>query len=133
MSELFVPYDLAFRLRAAGFTCKRIGVYLNKVDPVFIDAYSEFSGRELLAPLYQQVIDWFKDVHNIHIHPDFYENRFAKAPNNRFYRYFVHFLMGNEWRKVTISSSNGLDVAIHEALSIIDRFTWDRFVDLVKK
>ena len=81
MDELFVSYELALKLKEKGFNlnCFR---YWN-ITPFFkvpslygssLDGYSNPYARIISAPTYQQVTDWFRDVHKIHICADFLPN-----------------------------------------------------------
>lgn len=79
MKHLFVPYDLALQLKEKGFDMPCLGYYDGDDDGVWNDEPE----RELLlndhnkhgklsAPLYQQVVDWFRENKGIHIQPQFH-------------------------------------------------------------
>lgn len=92
MNHLFVPYELALKLKEKGFNeqCLAAYVYVTNsnnniglrgcgaiwftVDGIYQNSLYE---DEIIctAPLYQQVIDWL-DSKNIHIsiHPEFYKD-----------------------------------------------------------
>lgn len=77
MKHLFVPYELALKLKEKGFEEKCLGYYLgqrqnpnendfileenqcNKEHPDWVSTIS--------APLYQQVVDWVREKHGIHL------------------------------------------------------------------
>ena len=78
MKEQFVPYDLALKLKEKGFDADCLAGYLLNKDGItsligcgalrydtdgFVNPYSEI----LPAPLYQQVIDWFRTEHKYSI------------------------------------------------------------------
>ena len=70
MDELFVSYDLALRLMTKGFKAKCFKVYdsegylQNECEMVALDL------PYINAPVYQQVTDWFRDVHNMNVYAD---------------------------------------------------------------
>ena len=77
MEHLFIPYELALKLKEKGFDEFCLAFYPNTVDNIsFIknkntqDNYVEIGGypqKGISAPLYQQVVDWFRDKHKISI------------------------------------------------------------------
>lgn len=71
MKKLFVTYELALRLKEKGYNEKRIGVYLAednfKLEVGLINYPKELYPDAITAPLYQQIIDWFDDIHKIRI------------------------------------------------------------------
>ena len=77
MVEQFVTYEIALKLKELGFDEQCICRYnayevlkhtISGTNPDMDDYVSsnKYDDR-LLAPLYQQVIDWFRDVYKIHI------------------------------------------------------------------
>lgn len=77
MKKQFVTYEIALRLKELGFDEECICRYnsygalkhcISGTNPD-IDDYISFNKYDdrLLAPLYQQVIDWFREKHNIDI------------------------------------------------------------------
>lgn len=83
MKDLFVPYEIALKLKELGFNEPCFGYYckhrntvvipdqetLDKLE-AFLDIFpvtsqNHFRYQSCLAPLYQQVIDWFREKHNI--------------------------------------------------------------------
>lgn len=79
MEEQFVPYELALKLKELGFDEYCIAFYAAGYDPLGNDIVSlapltsdatiGFKGNKdtLLAPLWQQVIDWLREKHNIEV------------------------------------------------------------------
>ena len=80
MKHLFVPYELALKLKEKGFDEPCFGAYFNSVitpDEFELNLdlgmqHDYFLNINLLnnacaAPLYQQLIDWFREKHNTHI------------------------------------------------------------------
>jgi len=63
MKHLFVSYELTLKLKEKGFDEECLGLYYK--DGSF--AYNPDSDVFVGAPLYQQVIDWFREKHNIYI------------------------------------------------------------------
>lgn len=74
LKKLFVPYELAVKLKEKGFNEPCIGLYLESGRLWSLDnTGGDFSGitnenkkRETAAPLYQQITDWFRDKYNLH-------------------------------------------------------------------
>ena len=73
MEELFVPYDLALILKDKGFNKKCFGIHETFEDgdifsllpmPQSVD---ELPWYKHPAPLYQQVVDWFREKYEIDI------------------------------------------------------------------
>jgi len=80
ITDLFVPYELAVKLKEKGFSDECFAKYLTTEIPENMFRFNsqghpmnynsgEF-GRFVSAPLYQQVIDWFRETHRINIHAD---------------------------------------------------------------
>lgn len=73
MKHLFVPYEIAKILEEKGFDEKCIAHHVfeqpnnNYVFQVGCYFYREVKPNYTLAPLYQQVVDWFLDKHKIYI------------------------------------------------------------------
>ena len=94
---MFVPYEIALKLKEKGFNETCFGFYTNEGL-----LYSEGWGykknnnvyeTETLAPLYQQVFKWFRDKHNIS-----YSIDWMLRTNEYYSGYIVHFrgLNGNK-------------------------------------
>lgn len=80
MKEQFVTYDIALALKELGFDWECICKYntynalkhcISGTNPDIDDhiSYNKYDDR-LLAPLYQEAIDWFRVKHNIWINID---------------------------------------------------------------
>ena len=74
MKHLFVPYDIALALKEKGFDESCLAFYYGQLKKLEIgfNWLSEGCRNSLIesfiaAPLYQQVCDWFREKHNIHI------------------------------------------------------------------
>jgi len=76
IEDNFVPYELALKLEEKGYNIPfRLfgGNTVYYVDGSFA-SYNDEARRMfpekkyILAPLYQQVVDWFREKHDIHIH-----------------------------------------------------------------
>lgn len=75
MKNLFVPYELALKLKEKGFDEPCLGYYgiwsTELRFPVYAGELENWNTIENLcsAPLYQQVQDWFREKHNLNITP----------------------------------------------------------------
>ena len=78
MKKQFVTYEIALKLKKLGFNeISRFGqetsLYTKEGKHTFYANYgfmgSGLSGGYIYAPLWQQVIDWFRDKHNTNIEP----------------------------------------------------------------
>ena len=70
MEELFVSYDLALALKKKGYKGKTLGHYYMRDEKPCLVVYGEFppdTSKWLPAPLFQQVVDWFREKHKIHV------------------------------------------------------------------
>lgn len=75
MKDLFVPYSIALHLKKLGFDEACFSAYRNYDDEEMLMGVSIWtnSGTEnnhegyCAAPLYQQITDWFREKHKIHI------------------------------------------------------------------
>ena len=73
MKHLFVPYKLAEKLKEKGFDEPCLGRYRDKKFQLYSvikeHCYNSdpISHKDISAPLYQQVIDFFREKHNINI------------------------------------------------------------------
>ena len=82
MNKQFVTYDIALKLKELGFDEQCIAYYVDSQDRLIFDItgvnnftktnYSSTLGKHCqAAPLWQQVIDFFRDVYGIHIDLDY--------------------------------------------------------------
>lgn len=77
MKKLFVAYSIALQLKDKGFDEHCLRLYVNeKTYKTRIATYDYINNTLLLkfkddkycaAPLYQQVVDWFREKHKLHI------------------------------------------------------------------
>ena len=82
MKNLFVPYEIALKLKEKGFEPSCFASYEGNDDLCFRTVMSKnsyyISEEEdkyyCAAPLYQQCIDWFRKKHNIHVNADLLPN-----------------------------------------------------------
>jgi len=80
MKHLFIPYNLALLAKEKGFDGRCLAGYENEVFTLYKDEnMSGWCNRnlpegEITAPLYQQLVDWFRENHgkNISIDPYYY-------------------------------------------------------------
>jgi hypothetical protein len=83
MDKLFVNYEIAKQLKEKGFDEPCFGYYY----PYYYTDRIHFEGSSgivksacdknlalVKAPLYQQVVDWFEEKHNIHISRGWYDD-----------------------------------------------------------
>lgn len=77
MKNLFVSYELTQQLKEKGFNEESLGYYqngnliINDLSNYELEKYNLGIG----APLYQQVIDWFREEKGIHLYIEqFYTN-----------------------------------------------------------
>ena len=136
MNHLFVPYEIALQLKEKGFDEPCFGMY-------FLDeSFSCDGGKHILpcknsntvlgtiwfsAPLYQQVIDWFREKHEFWIHLESYnDNKWSfiiediskkgytkENGNERFMPRMIH--NSNE----LVPYNESLNKAIEQALKLI--------------
>ena len=78
MKHLFVPYELALKLKEKGFDEQCLMVYESK-DSLIPESEAGSNYTNVDAPLYQQVQDWFREKHNIHIKVDDFLNNDDKV------------------------------------------------------
>lgn len=84
MKNLFVPYELALKLKEKGFDEPCFAHYQNfkgfipqrailasssmlYYQQENINPSNQYGDQFCTAPLYQQVVDWFREQHNLHI------------------------------------------------------------------
>jgi hypothetical protein len=69
MKHLFIPYALAVIAKEKGFKEDCFGVYINDTQELKLVYTSMVIPRtpHIDAPLYQQIVDWFRDKHCIFI------------------------------------------------------------------
>ena len=74
MEKLFIPYELALKLKEEGFNEECFGVFekeTNKFkfhEPIKNEKCGGwYSSNQCSAPIFDQAFDWFRDKHNWHI------------------------------------------------------------------
>ena len=74
MKEQFVTYEIAFALKELGFDERCLGHFDIQSKVLYVGDtemnVSVLSEILLPAPLWQQVIDWFREKHKIDIYPE---------------------------------------------------------------
>ena len=93
MKKEFVPYEIAIKLKEKGFNLGCLAYFVN--DQFRLKKYlsskdanynSDFTiGNLFSAPLWQQVIDWFREKHNLIIWVE------ARYGFEKKYLWFIHF------------------------------------------
>ncbi len=79
MEKLFVPFELAVKLKEKGFDEECLGVFHKGGNlKVTVQANFPIKNSELIdyvisAPLYDQVFAWFREKHNIKAYIDEYD------------------------------------------------------------
>lgn len=130
MKNLFVPYEIALKLKEKGFDelCfgwfqpevgyTNVQINWNAENPHRNSNFKEHEnsiGEVIAAPLYQQVVDFFREKHNIEIH-----NPLKQIEEDEF-RAVVGWCGVEDW--VAESSGKGYYIsfqkAIEEALKLI--------------
>lgn len=121
MKHLFVPYEIALKLKELGFDEPCFCAYNNIEELSQLDKLQGYSNAlfdyVILAPLYQQVIDWFRIKHYIIITPDVdvIGNTFChiKSPKNK-----IGFWSNNQEEPLEYYSA--LSKAIEKTFKLIE-------------
>lgn len=130
MKDLFVSYKIALKLKELGFEEYGFGYYrtattyedksLNEWNLIMNEhkphGFINGGGNILYAPLYQQVIDWLREKHGIHI-------EITKGGHLNKYNVFIP-RSENGWIYINGSIAefdyyDALNKAIEEALKLI--------------
>lgn len=85
MKELFVNYEIAKQLKEKGFAEECLAYYHIAFGLTVERKVKENlsgTGTETLAPLYQQVVDWFREKHKIHIEMSYDPYHVLKKDNH---------------------------------------------------
>lgn len=128
MKNIFLPEDLSFQLKEKGFREDCFGYYQSK-DISYVEKGLKFGSAKHIgnhniyddficsAPLYQQVVDWFRDNHNLAI---------IVAPSLNLGKFYMNITYINniEWfRDPELQNFDtyyeAYDYAIEEALKLI--------------
>ena len=118
MKHLFVSYQIALKLKELGFNESCFGHFIGRdLNFLRINGYKE--NIELLAPLYQQVQDWFRDNHNIQVDASSHT-----VNQNKKWRDYIAYVNGkpmNDARDEEYQDYyKALTRAIEEALKLIE-------------
>jgi len=111
MKEQFVTYEIALALKELGFDEPCMAYWrdgINDLQPVLLSNFVLDHSRtvsyrqikksiEIVAPLWQQVIDWFRNTRNIHIEIRDYQE--YKVDN---YAYRLVFLKDSTYRNKAV-------------------------------
>ena len=81
MKNQFVPYEMALKLKELGFDVECLASYYHAGKNLDINQYIHNGKYTVLAPLWQQVIDWLRINHNIHIKVDYYPVKNPSGPH----------------------------------------------------
>lgn len=80
MEKEFVTYDIAIKLKELGFNENCFGYYKNNNTLIWfagnigVDHWNLPDIDDIPAPLWQQVIDWFRIKHNINVETCYHPN-----------------------------------------------------------
>lgn len=81
MKHLFVPYELAVKLKEKGYKEYCLAHYTLVGRLLIVRQTGSTYQGVILAPLYQQIIDWFSEEHNIELYcPNYYKNSKGYKP-----------------------------------------------------
>lgn len=69
MSKNYVPYDLALKLNKKGYTIPSNAYYNIYNKHIFIQN-PKIHNEAIWAPTFGEVIDWFKENHNLDVLPN---------------------------------------------------------------
>lgn len=101
MKHLFVPYELAILAKEKGFNEPCLASYLNTKLRWHTDGLNnsdQWLGKSITAPLYQQLVDWFREKHNIHVLPKLLSNGYCwevtKDNMTQFYPFTTDYYVG---------------------------------------
>lgn len=102
MKKLFVSYEIAKLLKEKGFNESCIAYYETKVTLNFLDTHfgaiipTNKDGFGVDAPLFQQVIDWFREKHNIRIVDSLHTNTMTSMDLNKHFHFNAIKIQGGE-------------------------------------
>ena len=126
MKEQFVTYEIALKLKELDFDEECFSAYTESGNLMDIGDYSnddkigELDGHSYyifcLAPLYQQVIDWFREKHkiNIIIMP-------CVIPSNEIKYYIFKGKLKWNWNELYNSDKEAREQAILKAIELIKK------------
>lgn len=91
MEDQFVPYELALKLKELGFKEDCLAWYVSKNYglEIGLPKYDDLIKDACLAPLWEQVFEWFRNNHKLRIYVD----STTDGPNE--FKYFYVIKSGN--------------------------------------
>ena len=122
MKKLFAPYELAVLAKEKEFNEDCLAAYsFHSKEIIGIGVYT--NNGQLLAPLYQQLVDWFREKHGINVEVKIYSRKFD-VPNNeanmKFNITVIHPIKGDcVPRGKFIDYHQALTTALTEAFKLI--------------
>lgn len=119
MKHLFVPYEIALKLKEKGFNELCLANYYDEIEVGMMLTIGNKYGykyNQTPAPLYQQVIDWFREKYGLYIYmrPD--------RPNNiGDVEYVIEKQYDNQLflSEIHMDYKLAIDAAIEKALTLI--------------
>lgn len=124
MKKLFVPYELALIAKEKGFNEECFGFHETKSTITFFDTEygsikepKEKDGLSINAPLYQQLIDWFRESYHIIIQIDAHYNPRVSNDSAIFSSWITQ--TKEEYRKTSNNYYDVLNKALEEAFKLI--------------
>ena len=133
MKHLFVPYEIALLAKKNGFNEPSFGVFVEQTwgngDIRFLlEGEVMDDNEEILfpAPLYQQLIDWFRINYNLSIGIDTYNDIMRDTIT-----YTPYFKMDHINKKIWDNSfiqSKSYEIAINKALLIAFKIVFDKYI-----
>lgn len=132
MEEQFVPYDIANTLIDKGFKEDCLGYYEGRDNNLICRQVSFYELEKynlgILAPLWQQVIDWFEDKFNLKFSIAYWNGYNNFLPKAMQYKYEVYIIPENA-PSITVRGDKGssyfdtrkdaITAAILKALTLI--------------
>lgn len=72
MKQFFIPYDLAKQLKEKGFNEPCLAYFTLVTEKIYLSdenlcTYQNLFKDYILAPIYDQVLDWFLNEHKIYV------------------------------------------------------------------
>lgn len=105
MNHLFVTYELSLLAKEKGFDEPCLGYYDNAENDVWITItppYYAVKKHVYLAPLYQQLVDWFREKHKLHLDVTFREvkGNIVSGINSVYFDIEIYMLSGGDAHKI---------------------------------
>lgn len=130
MKHLFIPYELAVIAKEKGFNEPCLGFYKEDNENIVINSGNTNSSNEsyavlkqqtpiISAPLYQQIVDWFREKSKIEL--IILSNTHVSEENNK-WEYSIYSLHSKDRLKSELnfhSYYDALNKAIEEAFKLI--------------